>query len=86
LSPSTDAKPTSLTVMIKSPDDPRARGGWLWIVKNPATNRETVMRNQFCITCHANANESHPYGDKNPNREFRDYVFFVYEETPGDAR
>ncbi len=38
------------------------------------------MRN-FCITCHANANEKHPYGDKNPNEEFRDYVYFV----PGEG-
>ena len=35
----------------------------------------------FCITCHSNANEKHPYGDGNANEEFRDYVYFV----PGEG-
>jgi hypothetical protein len=70
--------PLMLTAMVKRPQDPRARGGWLWIVYSPGTAKETVITEEFCITCHGNANESHPYGDKNPNNEFRDYLFFPY--------
>ncbi len=71
--------PIMLTVMKKDPDDPRSLGGWLWIVKDLSTGNEQVMTNTFCVTCHANANESHPYGDKNPEKEFRDYVFYLPE-------
>jgi hypothetical protein len=39
----------------------------------------------FCVTCHANANEKHPYGDRNPREEFRDYVFFVPGGAPAAA-
>jgi hypothetical protein len=85
LSPDPGSPPTQLTVMVKKPDDPRSRGGWLWIVKDPATGKETVLQNEFCFTCHSNANEPHPYGDKNPKSEFRDYVFFVYEEAEGEG-
>lgn len=70
--------PLMLTAMVKRPQDPRARGGWLWIVYTPGTGKETVITEEFCITCHGNANEPHPYGDKNPNNEFRDYLFFPY--------
>jgi|GEM_PF-954571 len=70
--------PLMLTAMVKRPQDPRARGGWLWIVYSPGTGKETVITEEFCITCHGNANEPHPYGDKNPNNEFRDYLFFPY--------
>lgn len=70
-------KPFQLTVMIKDPNNSQARGGWLWVVKDLATNEETVFTHEFCVTCHANANEKHPYGDENPKEEFRDYVFFA---------
>jgi hypothetical protein len=69
-------RPAMLTAMVKAPDDPRSRGGWLWIVKQLPGGSETVFGDSFCVTCHANANERHPYGDRNPTEEFRDYVFF----------
>jgi hypothetical protein len=66
-----------LTVMEKRPEDERARGGWLWIVRDTATRADTLFTSDFCLRCHGNANESHPYADRNPSGEFRDYVFFV---------
>lgn len=71
--------PLMLTAMIKQPQDPRARGGWIWVVYTPASKKETVVTEEFCISCHGNANEPHPYGDRNPDNEFRDYVFFPYK-------
>jgi len=70
--------PFQLMAMIKEPRDPRARGGWLWVVRDTATGLERVFDYEFCVDCHANANEPHPYGDRNPRTEFRDYVFFPY--------
>ena len=70
--------PAQLTVMIKDSDHPDARGGWLWVVRDVATGQDTVFTGAFCVTCHDNANEEHPYGDRNPEAEFRDYVFFPY--------
>lgn len=78
-SPAPGEAPASITAMVKAPDDPRALGGWLWIAKDlskPFPN-ETVFGDRFCVGCHANANERHPYGDRNAAEEFRDYVFFV---------
>lgn len=72
-------EPFQITAMVKAPDDPRSQAGWLWIVKDMTTDSETVLTDEFCLTCHANANEGHPYGDENPNSEFRDYVFFPYD-------
>ena len=72
----TSTVPAELTVMIKSPKDMRARGGWLWVAKNVSTGEERVFTDEFCFTCHQNANEQHPYGDGNPDREFRDFVFY----------
>lgn len=77
------SEPVMLTAMVKQPSDPLARGGWLWVVKNLSTGRETVMETKFCVTCHANANEAHPYGDGNPQNEFRDFVFFPYSKALG---
>lgn len=74
--PAPGEKPTTLDVMIKASKDPEARGGWLWIVKDLGSDKETVMTNTFCQTCHANANSAHPYGDKNPGGAFRDYLYF----------
>ena len=68
--------PFQLTAAVKAPTDPRSRGGWIWVVKDGAAGKETVMTGSFCVDCHANANENHPYGDKNPKGEFRDYIYF----------
>lgn len=70
------SKPMVLTVMIKDRENPKARGGWLWIVKNLASGDENIISQEFCITCHTNANEPHPYGDGNKDSIFRDYAFF----------
>ncbi len=80
LNPSEDEDPHSLTVMIKNPDHPDAREEWLWIVKDTASGDESVISQEFCITCHSNANEEHPYNDGNMNNDFRDFVFFPYQD------
>jgi len=73
--------PESLTAMVKAPGHPKNQGGWVWIVKAPAdSGEEKIIESEFCITCHSNANEPHPYGEGNPNGEFRDFVFFPFEE------
>lgn len=77
LDPAEDEKPIMLTTMVKAPDHESARGGWLWILVDGETGDETIITEAFCLTCHDNANEEHPYADGNPNDEFRDYVFFV---------
>lgn len=79
--PAPGEKPIQLTIMAKRPRDPRSRGGWLWLTKSLPGGKETVFMGNFCVTCHASTNESHPYGDGNPNEDFRDYVFFV----PGEG-
>lgn len=78
----TSTTPTELTVMIKSPGDMRARGGWLWVAKDVATGDERIFSDEFCFTCHQNANERHPYGDGNTDREFRDFVFYPCPVDP----
>ena len=80
--PARGEPPIQLTIMVKAPKHPDAQGGWLWITRNLPDGKEAVFMGNFCITCHANANEKHPYGDGNPNEEFRDYVYFVPGETP----
>jgi hypothetical protein len=72
--------PFQITAMIKAPEDPRSRGGWLWVAKALDSGEQTVIDWEFCFDCHANANEPHPYGDQNPADEFRDYVFFPYRK------
>ena len=67
-----------LTVMIKKPKDPRSRGGWLWVVKDLTKNTERIIDYELCFDCHSNANEPHPYGDRNGNNEFRDYAYYPY--------
>ncbi len=79
--PAPGDKPVQLTIMAKDPNDKRAQAGWLWITKDLPDGKETVFTGNFCVTCHANANEKHPYGDGNSNEDFRDYVYFV----PGEA-
>ena len=78
LAPAPGEKPVALTVMLKAARDKDARGGWLWISKNVASGAESIIAEEFCVTCHSNANEKHPYADGNPREEFRDYVFFSY--------
>jgi len=75
--PAAGEQPIQLTIMVKAPRDPHSQGGWLWITRDLPEGKEAVFMGNFCITCHANANEKHPYGDGNPNEEFRDYVYFV---------
>jgi hypothetical protein len=70
--------PGRLFIMVKDPEHPSARGGWLWIVKDVAQNKERIFSEELCITCHTNANEAHPYGDNNTEEEFRDFVFFPF--------
>ncbi len=82
---SESAKPKMLTCMVKAQTDRQSRGGWLWVIKSLPGGEETIIDYAFCVTCHANANESHPYGDKNPNAEFRDYVFFPYKEKESEG-
>jgi hypothetical protein len=67
--------PDTLMAMIKAPEDIRARGGWIWVVKDFSTGEESIFEDQFCFTCHSDANNSHPYGDTNPDAIFRDYLF-----------
>jgi hypothetical protein len=80
LEPRPGEAPFQLTVMIKRPKDPLARGGWLWVVRDMASGQEKLIDYEFCFDCHASANEPHPYGDRNPRGEFRDYVFFPYRK------
>jgi hypothetical protein len=75
--PAEEEEPVRLTAMVKRPDDERARGGWLWVLKPLESGKEQVITGEFCVTCHSNANEPHPYGDGNPREEFRDFVYFV---------
>jgi hypothetical protein len=72
--------PFQLLAMVKKPNDPLARGGWLWVMRDVASGQERIIDYEFCYDCHSNANEPHPYGDKNPGGEFRDYVFFPYRK------
>ena len=87
--PEADAEPAMLLGMVKQPDHPQAHGDWVWISRNPESGAETIFDDEFCVTCHANANESHPYGTGNPTEAYRDFVFhtpavelMAPEETP----
>jgi hypothetical protein len=75
--PAQGEKPIQLTIMAKEPGDEHAQGGWVWLTRDLPDGKETVFTGNFCVTCHENANEQHPYGDGNPNEDFRDYVYFV---------
>ena len=79
LAPLPDENPVSQTVMIKDPDNTQSRGGWIWVVKDVETGEETVIDYEFCFDCHLNANERHPYGDRNLKIDYRDYVYFPYK-------
>ncbi len=80
--PGPDDKPVMVTAMVKAASDPQARGGWLWVVKDLKMGKETIMTGDFCVRCHDNANEQHPYGWKNPDGSFSDYVFFIPGTDP----
>lgn len=75
--PAPGTEPAMLTAMYKDSSDPMQRGGWVWIVKNFPSGDETVLNEEFCFTCHNNANESFPYGAGNPTRAFQDFVFYL---------
>ncbi|WP_052078468.1 cytochrome P460 family protein [Spirochaeta lutea] len=76
--PGADEEPAMLTVMIKDRDHPMQRGGWIWLVKNYQSEVETILDEEFCFTCHNNANEPNPYNDGNTSGQFRDFVFYPY--------
>lgn len=81
--PAPGEKPIRLYGMIKDPRNPRARGGWVWVLRDMATKKETIFESPLCIDCHSYANASHTYGDKNPKAENRDFVFFpMLKKTP----
>lgn len=75
---SADQAPNNLTVMIKDSENPDARGGWIWLNRNYSSGRERLFKDDFCFACHVAANDRHPYGDGNADREFRDYVFYPW--------
>ena len=64
--------------MVKDPKNPRAKGGWVWILRDFSSKKESIIESPLCIDCHSYANGPHTYGDKNPKSEFRDFVFFPY--------
>jgi hypothetical protein len=83
--PAPGEEPIQLTIMVKEASDKESQAGWLWLTKSLPGGEETVFTGNFCVTCHANANEAHPYGDHNPDEDFRDYVYFVPGEVAADA-
>lgn len=74
--PAAEEKPLKLNIMIKAPDHPQALNGWLWLESNFPPTQPHIFTHRLCVDCHANANETHPYGDMNPQDELRDFVFF----------
>jgi hypothetical protein len=80
--PGPDDKPIMVTAMVKAASDPQSMGGWLWVVKDLKMGKESIMTGDFCVRCHDNANEIHPYGWKNPAGAFSDYVFFIPGTDP----
>jgi hypothetical protein len=63
--------PFQITAMVKAPDDPQSRGGWIWVAQDVDSGEQTIVDWEFRFDCHANANEPHPYGDGNTADEFR---------------
>lgn len=62
------------TIMVKDRLNSANQYGWLYYVKKPEGTM-TLVKGKMCIGCHAAANDSHPYFDKNENEQFRDYIF-----------
>ncbi len=81
--PSAGDSPSRVYAMIKRPEDPRAKGGWVWVVRDRAGSRETVVDGPYCVDCHSYANQQNPYGDKNPQSDFRDDVYVLYVPDTG---
>lgn len=79
--PAPGQEPVMLTAMYKDESHPMERGGWVWILKTAASNAEVILDEEFCFTCHNNANEAFPYGAGNPEGRYQDFVFFL----PGSA-
>ncbi len=77
-------KPSRIYGMVKKPEDPRAKGGWVWVVRDGNSSRESVIDAPYCVDCHAYANQPNPYGDRNPGSEFRDDVYIPYVSSSGD--
>jgi cytochrome P460 len=73
--------------MVKDSEDPHSQGGWVWLTRDPRSGEETIFDTEYCIACHVDANERRtrtdriPTGVPNPDREFRDFVFFPYYAT-----
>jgi hypothetical protein len=78
--PKPGEEPVLVYAMIKDPENPNARGGWVWVLKDTTTGKESVDQSPLCLGCHSAANDTFPYGDKNLNADFRDYVFFPYRK------
>lgn len=76
--PAPGEKPISVYGMVKDPKNPKARGGWVWVVRDVASKQESIFTSPMCIDCHSYANAPHPYGDKNPKGENRDFVFLPF--------
>lgn len=76
--PAPGEKPIRLYGMVKDPKNPKARGGWIWVVRDMATKKESIFESPLCIDCHSYANAPHPYADKNPKGENRDFVYFPF--------
>lgn len=74
--PTEGKKPITLDIMVKRKNAPDSRGGWRWIVRDAGTGSDMVFKGDFCAVCHSEASKPHPYGDKNPNSENRDYLFY----------
>ena len=78
------AETTMLLGMVKDPGHKDNQGGWIWLTRDPRTGEEMIFASEYCVTCHADANERRtstdriPTGVPNPDREFRDFVFFPY--------
>ena len=72
-------EPDHLTVMIKDTEDAQSMVGWIWLIKDLKTGKERVFGiEDFCVACHRNANDRHPYGDRNVDSEYRDYVYYPW--------
>lgn len=73
--PADGASPMMLTAMVKNATHEDALEGWIWVMRDPASGEETRVTDSYCLTCHANANEEHPYGTGNGEEAFRDFIF-----------
>jgi len=75
---------TMLLGMVKDPGNRLSQGDWVWVTRDPSTGAERIFDTEFCITCHVDANETRtvddpvPVGVPNPDREFREFVFYPY--------